>query len=403
MPRSSRRRLVLAALLAVSCGSDLTGPDPAVPPKSGPFDPSVLHEIRVDMAAGDWQTLKDLYWKDDFYPATVTIDGETVPRVGVRSRGQGSRSETKPSLKVDFNHYVRGQRHRGQKSLALKNLVQDVSMLRDYLAMAVFEGMGIAAPRYSFTRLSVNGEAMGLFNLVESVEEPFLHSRFGEDGGNLFNYEYGMPPDAIAYDLGDRGPRPEDYIPRPFKPETNTDRFDGRGLVELIRTVNDAPPSSFVADVSRYIDVDKFLTYIAVENALAEQDGFAGRFGMNNFFLYQYAATTRFVAIPWDKNTAFTDSVWPIDYNLHTNVLTRRLTGDPAKLEVYREAVARAGRSFVNDGYLVPRLDAAYALIRQAALADTRKPYTNEQFEGGVEGLRGLIGARAADIAAQTR
>ena len=57
----------------------------------------------------------------------------------------------------------------------------------------------------------------------------------------------------------------------------------------------------------------------------------------------------------------------------------------------------------MNDGYLVPKLNDAYALIREAALTDTKKPYTNEQFEGGVGGLRGLIGARAADIAAQTR
>jgi hypothetical protein len=403
MFRFRRRLVVLLALFGAACGNDVAGPDPATPPRSGLFDPAVLHEVRVEMSARDWQTLKDFYWKDDFYPAAVTIDGDSVSLIGVRSRGQGSRSETKPSLKLDFNRYVRGQRFHGQKSLAIKNLVQDVSMMRDYLAMWVFEGMGIAAPRYSFARMFVNGEAMGVFNIVESVEEPFLHSRFGEDGGNLFNYEYGMPPDTVVYDLGDRGPHVDDYIPRPFKPQTNLDRFDGRGLVQFIRTVNDAPASRFLTDVAGHLDVDRFLTYVAVENALAEQDGFVGRFGMNNFFLYQYAATSRFVVIPWDKNTAFTDARWPIDFNLHTNVLTRRLTADPVKMKVYREAVGRAGRSYVNEAYLVPKLDAAYTLIRAAALADTKKPYSNEQLESGVGGLRGWIGERSADIAAQAR
>ena len=70
----------------------------------------------------------------------------------------------------------------------------------------------------------------------------------------------------------------------------------------------------------------------ATENAIAEHDGWVGDFGMNNFYLYQFGNSTRFQVIPWDKDTAFTATQWPVGYHLDKNVLTRRLTADPAKL-----------------------------------------------------------------------
>jgi hypothetical protein len=57
---------------------------------------------------------------------------------------------------------------------------------------------------------------------------------------------------------------------------------------------------------------------------------------------------------------------------------------------------------FVNQRFLLPRLESACALIRDAALQDPRKPYTNDQFELGVGGVRGVIAAREASVTAQT-
>jgi hypothetical protein len=124
---------------------------------------------------------------------------------------------------------------------------------------------------------------------------------------------------------------------------------------------------------------------------------------VNNFFLYQYGGGVKFTLIPWDKDNVFAAPEWPILYNLDRNVLTRRITANPAKLKVYRDAVARAGSSFVNGRFLGPRLDQAYNQIHAAVLADTKKPFDNQTFENAVGGLRGFIDGREANIAAQTR
>jgi spore coat protein CotH len=361
------------------------------------FDQGRLHEVRIVMDADAWQALRRDFRFDNYYAANISIDGEVVEQVGIRSRGAGSRSGEKPGLKVDFNKYRRTQEFHGYKSVVLDNGVQDSSLLRERLAFAAFEGMGIAAPQIAHSRLTVNDEYWGVYTLVESVSKPFLKARLGEESGTLFDYEY-----AFDYYFTLRGNEKAAYIPSPFEPQTNENKVDD-ALVELIRDINEAPDASFVSKMASYLDLDKFLAHIAVENALAESDGFLGYDGMNNFYLYQYGGQKKFVFIPWDKDTSFQRPDWPLLMRVETNVLTRRLLADAAIQQKYVELVKKAADTCVNTAYLGPKLEQAYTQIREAVLLDTKKPYSNDDFELSVSGLRGIIDARAADIAAQAK
>jgi hypothetical protein len=404
-----RRAAALAALaLLTGCagGTPTEAPDApdaqptpvASAPAGAPiFDPMMLHEASLDLDASAWKALRDNYLSNQYYAANLTVDGVAVRQVGIRSRGEGSRSEEKPGLKVEFDKYVPGQEFYGYKSLVIDNLTQDASMLRERLSFLVFEAMGIPAPRNAHARLTVNGEYWGLFALVEPVSKPFLEARLGEKSGTLFDYEWRFP-----YDFTWLGPDPSAYVPLPFEPETNEDKPDvATGLVSFVRTMNETPDASFVSTMEGRIDVDLFLTYVAVENALTEGDGFVGDFGLNNLYLYEYGAKNRFVFIPWDKDNTFRSNTWPLYRNLEINVLTRKLVADPAKRQVYADAVSRTVDNFLNPRWLAPQLDIAYQQIRSAALGDVRKPYTNTQFETAVSGVRGVIAARENDVRAQ--
>jgi spore coat protein CotH len=378
-----------AAVLAVLVAGPAAAQDPV-------YNPSVLHDTRIVMDPGDWKALRDNFRTNQYYAANISIDGEVVQQVGIRSRGKGSRSGEKPGLKVDMNRYVTGQEFHGRKSIILDNLIQDPTFMREPLAYAVFEAMGIAAPQIAHTRLTVNNEYWGVYTLVEDITKPFLEARLGDKEGNLFSYEWTAP-----YDFSYKGSASNLYVPVPFEPETNEDSLDASGLVNFIRTANEAPDAGFTAAIAQFIDVPRFLTHLAVENAIAEQDGFLGSQGMNNFYLYQYANQSRFVLIPWDKDTTFVAPSWPILYNIDTNVLARRLLADPANMATYRDAVKRASSAAVNSAFLLPRIESMYGVIRTAALEDDKKPWTDEQFELGVEGLKGVVAGRSADISAQ--
>ena len=408
----SLRNPVVAAgfafLVATGCGGG-GGSAPSSPvaptPIAGPagsggapiFEASILHDAKLDLDPAAWQALRDNFQSNQYYAANLTVDGVAVLQVGIRSRGEGSRNEEKPGLKVEFDKYVPAQEYYGYKSLVIDNLTTDPSMLRERLSFLVFEAMGIAAPRNAFARLTVNGEYWGLVALVEPVSKPFLEARLGEKSGTLFDYQWIFP-----YDFSWLGSEPSAYLPAPFQPETNDGKPDvASGLVTFVETINYTRDTDFVPAMGSWLDVDRFLTHVAIENAIAEGDGIVGEQGLNNFYLYEYGAKNRFVFIPWDKDSTFRSGAWPLYSNLETNVLTRRLTADPAKRQVYADAVLRAVTTYVNPRWLTPQLETAYQQIRMAAQADTRKPFTNAEFEAGVGGVRGVIAAREGDVRSQ--
>jgi hypothetical protein len=122
---------------------------------------------------------------------------------------------------------------------------------------------------------------------------------------------------------------------------------------------------------------------------------------VNNFYLYQYKNQRRFVFVPWDKDTAFSTDHVAVYERVETNVLARRLLLDSSARQTYTAALRRAVTSYVNDGWLGPRLEQGYVQIRAAALADPHKLWTNAELEQAVPGLRGLIAARQADVLGQ--
>ena len=359
------------------------------------FDQSRLHECRIEMDPADWSALRAAFQTNQFYAANVTIDGETVRQVGIRSRGAGSRSGEKPGLKIDFNKYVAGQEFHGYKSVVFDNVTQDPSMMRELLANSVFEAVGIAAPQISFCRLTVNTDFWGLYTLIESVSKPFLKMRLGEESGTLYDYEY-----VDDYRFTYKGDAITSYTPSPFQPETNENKLDS-GLADFVRAINQTPQSGYAAAMEAFIDVRKFLTYVAVENAVVEYDGLVGQFGMNNFFLYQYGSQKKFVFIPWDKDGTLQHAEWPVNQRMDSNEFTKRLMADPAMKSYYESEVKRIASNFVTAGFLGPKIDAFTNLIRASVAADTKKPFTTAQFEEAVAGLRGIAAARAANVASQ--
>jgi len=245
-----KRPLLLAALVLFAAPSSRAA-DPI-------FNQGTLHEFRIVMDPADWKSLRQNFFSNQYYAANISVDGEVLQQVGVRSRGKGSRSGEKPGLLIDTNRYVSNQEFHGLKKLVLDNVIQDASFLHEPLAYQVFEAMGIASPAIAYTRVTVNDEFWGVYWLVENIDKNFLAARFGDKEGNLFKYEY-----LEDYRFTEKSGDPRTYLSI-FQPETHEDNPDPSGLAEFIHAANTAPEAGFAAAMAPYIDVDKFLTYIAV-------------------------------------------------------------------------------------------------------------------------------------------
>lgn len=378
--------------------------DPAV---DALFDTTYIHDVRITMSPADWDRLRATFQESTNYDATLTIDGETVPDSSIRSRGSGTRNGVKPGLRVDFQRKIKSQRFRGFKVLVLDNMYNDLSFVREQLAFSVFREAGILVPREAFARLTVNGEYWGLYAIVEPIDEIFVTRHVDSGKGNLFEYNVPatQPGQLLAWDFSlSRGETVDDYVPEPLEPKTNEDDLDGTALIAFLRTISEAPDEAFVEEIRAFVDPEELLTYYAIEIATAEVDGLTSPFGVNNFYLYQLDGTTRFQFLPWDHDFNFTSPTHSIWYGMHRNQLIRRLLEDAEMKAFYIETLQSVMTTFMNPGWMLPRLDAMVNLIRDDVDADTKwrggqEPATATQtFEDALAQVRQVVMERGASV-----
>ena len=365
------------------------------------FDASVLHRIDLRVEGRGWETLKENYQQDDYYRADLQWNGVTVRNVGIRSRGLGSRKPSKPGLRVDIDRYAGGQMFLGLTSLVLDNLAQDASGIRERLAMRFYDRMGLPAPREAHARLFVNGEYAGLYAIVEPIDRNFLTRAFRapdgsiENEGYLFEYEY-----ESAWNFDDLGSDVEPYSAL-FDPVTHEDAPKATlygPIAAMIRAINQTPDAAFVGTVGEYLDLMLFMKHVAVQAFIAEWDGVLGYAGVNNFYLYRLANSTRSRFIAWDDDNAFKAADFTIRQSHGENVLMRRAMQVPELRAAYFDALLASASAATRDGWLESEVQQQRRLIAESMRADDKKPFTNEEFETGMTELADFARRRAAIV-----
>jgi hypothetical protein len=407
-----RRALFLVSFLVVSTGLSLYAGPPAAPAF---FDDSVVHRIDLLINSRDWQSLAENYLDNTYYPSDFKWRDQTLRNIGIRSRGTGSRSGVKPGLRVDFNHYKSSQTFLGLKQFVLRNQTQDASNMHERISMLLYTRLGVQAPREAFTTLYVNNEYAGLYSIVESPDDQMTDRMFGDSAGNVYKYDYnaGDLPWYFTY----LGIDPAIYVPHPFKPETNDTDPHPEPIRDFVQSVGTDSDAAFPLRATTWISWDNFTKHIAVENFVADQDGFNGDYGVNNFYLYRWTNSSRLTFIPWDKSEAFKN---PVDETIFRNFLDgdpsrrnrlsgRAMTIDAAR-NMYLDALLAAAKSATEldsqnpsdtRGWMDREIDREYAQIKDYVYADTKKPFSNDDFEAAVQSLHDFAHQRPSNVIAQ--
>lgn len=164
------------------------------------FDRSRVHTVEILM--DDWDGFLETCENEEYAPCSVVIDNEAYQNVGLRAKGNTSLSAVSQmgsrrySFKVEFDQYDSGKTYYGLDKLCLNNLIQDNTMMKDYLAYRLMGEFGVAAPLCSYVYITVNGEDWGLYLAVEGVEDAFLQRNYGRDHGQLYK------PDSMSFGGG---------------------------------------------------------------------------------------------------------------------------------------------------------------------------------------------------------
>jgi spore coat protein CotH len=371
----------------------------ADPEWSAPFfDGSVLHDIELEMNSKDWQTLKENYLSNEYYPSDFRWGVQTLRNIGIRSRGTASRSGVKPGLRVDFNRYSAEQTFLGLTSFVLRNNTTDRTGMHERVSMLLFERMGVPAPREAHTRLFVNGAYVGVYSIVESIDKNFLARTRNENDGYLYKFDRNVGDDPYFMTYG--GPNSDLYVPHPFKPETHEADPHPEPIVDMIRTVAEASDANFRDAIGQFLDLGAFVRHVAIEMFLNESDGVLGDAGTTNFYLYRPLNSNLHVFIPWDKSETMRDRTRSIFHNVNdvpeqiqNRIMTRAMKyPDLATLylDVLKAAADSAAELTEGDGrgWMEREIGREFNQIRDAVFADPEKPCTNDEFLQAVDDLR---------------
>ncbi len=237
--------------------------------------------------------------------ADLDFAGRTFKEVAVRYKGNGtfmeSRGSLKRSLKLQFDRFVPGRKLAGVTTLNLHNCVTDASWMNEVLSHRLFRDASVPASRTAYAQvyLSVAGQYtnhyVGLYSLVENVDNCFARDRFGTKKGAIFK----PVTRQLFEDMGD------DWAAyrQAYDPKTPVSAEETGRVIAFSKLVSHASDAEFAARLEEFLDLDEFARFMAVTTWLSTMDSIL-RAGQN-FVVYLHPKTRQFQFIPWDLDHSF--------------------------------------------------------------------------------------------------
>jgi hypothetical protein len=273
--------------------------------------------------------------------------------VGVRLKGHRSMKplDEKAAFKIAIDHFDRTQRFLGVRRLTLNNMVEDPTLLREFLGYRVFRELGVEAPRVGYASVFVDGEPRGLYSIVEDIDELVARSA-PEAGGVVYEGEYGcdlFPEDVAGFDK-DHGKDP------------------GRAALAAFAEAAGGDARRLFGAEEGPLDQRAFLAFLAASTIVGDFDGYRHS---HNYRIHLDPESQRWQFVPWGLDRAFQR---PLSIFDSQGWLAKRCFADPAcRLDYVRSlhgAVERfeALRLTQTLNTLAPRLDPLDS-VASAALA----------------------------------
>ena len=192
------------------------------------FDTDTVMTVDIIMDDDKWQELLDNAIKEEYYECDVVINGEKFYNVGIRAKGNTSltniaRDETtdRYSFKLQFDEFVKGQTCYGLDKLILNNNYADATNMKEAVIYDMFAYLGADASLYNYSKISVNGEYIGVYLALEGVEDSFLMRNYGTGSGELYK------PENMDFGDGPSDKRKPDWKPD-WEREEESDEADGQ-------------------------------------------------------------------------------------------------------------------------------------------------------------------------------
>ena len=310
----------------------------------GEFGFKEIHTSSGWLGRYDWMTAESVSISGSKYLTTA----KTFNNVPIIKKSYGgSRSDTKPSFKLNFGKGPDGdtvEQLIGTKMLTLNNCKQDPAFVRQPLGYQLLQQAGVPAFRCNFAKVTMNGANIGVFVNLEAFKKAFLERNFSTSKGNAYEVEF-------APGLGSGLTIDQGNVNFDGSPDPKADPGD-------VHVASTTIASMGLTGAAFCLDMDEFIKFTAMESLLKHWDGYSQQ--MNNAYLYN------------DKNPVATPPPKVVDV---------KIKFVPSGIDQILQDPAQEGRAafHIGDKFNVVQLMVKDANWKKMLFDQIRK-YANELF-----------------------
>ncbi|MFO0819513.1 MAG: CotH kinase family protein [Pirellulales bacterium] len=345
----SPRPASLRAPLQTVAAQKAAAPQPAVPQLRRDssdefFRKGVIPQLKIQISNEQAQFLRQDARR--YVEATLVENGDkTYRKVSVKLKGAAGSFrgfDDRPALTIKMDRFKKDQTFHDLEKFHLNNSVQDESLLSELVCAEICREAGLPAARVTHARVWINDRDLGVYVLKEGFDKRFLERHFLDASGNL--YDGGFLRD-IDQDLEkDGGDGVDDF----------TD------LKQLVAACREGDPAKRWEKVAEKLDVDKFLTFMAIERMTCHWDGYVNN--RNNYRVYFDPRTGRAHFFPHGMDQMFSDPGFAV-YDGWAAIVPQTVMQNPVWQRAYRKRVDQLMPLFAPEK-LHPVVDAAVERLR---------------------------------------
>lgn len=317
---------------------------------------------------------------------TVREGGRVYTNVAAHLKGAAGSFrpyDDTPAFTLNFSKHVKGQRFHGYSKISLNNSVQDPTLINEMLSREMFVAAGVPAPRAHHGTVVVNGRDLGLYVVLEGWGKPFLKGHFDDVSGNL--YDGGFVQD----------------IDGELSVVSGEDPLSHPGLERLRVAVHGEDRAQRWNRMSEALDVDRFITLLALDMMLCNWDGYA--MNRNNWRVFHDRSKDRMVFMPHGLDQLFgMGRRMGVDATIEPQtrgVVARVLMSTPEARKLYRARVAELNTNVFNPDRLEARIREIAGTIRPTL--EAYHPGRADAQDHRVADLIARMRARSASITEQ--
>lgn len=372
---------------------------------TGLYDESKIRTFQLWFAQADyWQQLKNNYQAKINLPATLIVEGDTFPNVGVRFKGNTSYNMIQTSDKKSFNITMDdtdpNQNLDGYETINLNNAFEDASFMREVAYLHSIR-RHIPAARATYVRLFINGQNWGIYPNVEQLDGAYTKEWFFSNDGTRWRAD--RPPgspggmgggwgDGTAglNNLGADTAKYKQYYTLKSTQKTNP----WGDLVKTCQVLNATPLANLDTAIARYLDLDRTLWFLASEIAFSDDDSYVFK-GKMDYYLYWDAETGRMTPLEFDGNSCMKTNAanWGVFYNASkvNYPLLNRLLAVPSIRQRYLAHFRTLIAEEMDQTKFSALIDKYDAMIKADVQADPKKLYTYTQYTSEKQTLKTFI------------